>query len=397
VQDTARPDGPPETGAAAPLLSIGLAVYNGERHLAQAIDSLLAQDVGDFELIISDNASTDATESICREYVAADPRIRYVRNAENIGAAANYNRVFELSTGGYFMWGSDDDVWDPRFASACIAKLEDSPLAVQCTSRIALIGEDGGPVSYAYEPLDTEGMPVEARAHELVSRIRWYEIYSVFRPSVLRETGLFRAEFGGDVCLLMELCLLGEFVTVPQTLLSYRLQDTPKTADELVAEIGSDTVADLTAPTTAAWTGLARALLGVVAAADLDSATISRIREDIASTLSLENHEWRTILLDEGGLNESELLRNGTMESTIRERLQLEPVDGAPASAKNQPPWRMRDGVRLAAIRRALLRLLQPFGDRQNEVTARQAESAERLRFELERLERRIRELERRA
>ena len=193
MQDTARPDGPPETGTSAPLLSIGLAVYNGERHLAQAIDSLLAQDVGDFELIISDNASTDATEAICREYAAADPRVRYIRNAENIGAAANYNRVFELSTGRYFMWGSDDDVWDPRFASACIAKLEDSPLAVQCTSRMALIGEDGGPVSDTYEPLDTEGMPVEARAHELVARIRWYEIYSVFRPNVLRETSLFRS------------------------------------------------------------------------------------------------------------------------------------------------------------------------------------------------------------
>ncbi len=397
MQEPARPDGPPETGASAPLLSIGLAVYNGERHLAQAIDSLLAQDVEDFELIISDNASNDATEAICREFAEADPRIRYIRNTENIGAAANYNRVFELSAGRYFMWGSDDDVWDPRFASACIAKLEDSPLAVQCTSRIALIGEDGGPVSDTYEPLDTEGMPVEARAHELVSRIRWYEIYSVFRPSILRETGLFRAEFGGDVCLLMELSLLGEFVTVPQTLLSYRIQDTPKTAEELVAEIGSHETSKAAMPPTQAWTGLARALLGVVADADLDSATISRIREDIASTLSLENHEWRTILLDEGGLNESELLRNGTMESAIRERLQLEPVDGAFALAEIRPPWRMRDGVRLAAIRRALLRLLQPFGDRQNEVSARQAETAERLRFELERLERRIRELERRA
>ena len=228
MQDTARPDGPPQTSAAAPLLSIGLAVYNGERHLAEAIDSLLAQDVGDLELIISDNASTDATETICREYAAADPRIRYSRNAENIGAAANYNRVFELSTGRYFMWGSDDDVWDPRFASACIAKLEDSPQAVQCTSRIALIGEDGTAAADSYEPLDTEGMPVEARAHELVSRIRWYEIYSVFRPSVLHATSLFRAEFGGDVCLLMELSLLGEFVTVPQTLLSYRCRTPPR-------------------------------------------------------------------------------------------------------------------------------------------------------------------------
>ena len=396
MQDTARPEGPPETGAAAPLLSIGLAVYNGERHLAQAIDSLLAQDVGDLELIISDNASTDATEAICREYAAADPRIRYSRNAENIGAAANYNRVFELSTGRYFMWGSDDDIWDPRFASACIAKLEDSPRAVQCTSRIALIGEDGEPVSDAYEPLDTEGMPVEARAHELVSRIRWYEIYSVFRPSILRDTSLFRAEFGGDVCLLMELTLLGEFVTVPQTLLSYRLQDTPKTADELVVEIGSDRASEV-APATAAWTGLARALLGVVAAADLDSATISRIREDIASTLSLENREWRTILLDEAGYNESELLRRGAMGSTIREVLRLEPLAGAPRTVADQTPWRIRDGMRLSGIRRMLLKLLQPFGDRQNEVNMRQAESVDRLRFELELLERRIRELERRG
>ncbi len=77
-----------------PAVSIGLPVYNGDNFLAEAIDSILRQTMEDFELIISDNASTDRTEEICREYAAGDSRIRYYRNESNLGAMANYNLVF---------------------------------------------------------------------------------------------------------------------------------------------------------------------------------------------------------------------------------------------------------------------------------------------------------------
>src|SRR3982751_485615 len=98
-----------------PKVSIGLPVYNGELHLALALDSILAQTYGDFEIVISDNGSTDGTESICRRYAAADPRIRYERNETNRGAAWNYNHVFELSRGEYFKWMAHDDLIEPNY------------------------------------------------------------------------------------------------------------------------------------------------------------------------------------------------------------------------------------------------------------------------------------------
>ncbi len=103
-----------------PRVSIGLPVYNGEKYLERALDCLLKQDYADFELIVSDNASTDATESICREYAAKDSRIRYYRNPANIGASPNYNRVFSLARGEFFKWASHDDECDPSLLRRCL-------------------------------------------------------------------------------------------------------------------------------------------------------------------------------------------------------------------------------------------------------------------------------------
>src|ERR1035438_9843576 len=93
-----------------PRVSIGLPVYNGENYLDPALNSILRQDYSDLELIISDNASTDATGNICREYAAKDPRIRYYRNETNIGASANFNCLVKLARGEYFKWAAHDDV-----------------------------------------------------------------------------------------------------------------------------------------------------------------------------------------------------------------------------------------------------------------------------------------------
>src|SRR5580698_5675373 len=85
-----------------PVVTIGMPVYNGARYLEEALRSILNQTYRDCELLISDNASTDATESICRRYAAEDGRVRYLRNERNLGAAANYNRVIHLASGRYF-------------------------------------------------------------------------------------------------------------------------------------------------------------------------------------------------------------------------------------------------------------------------------------------------------
>src|SRR5689334_17075101 len=96
-----------------PLLSIGLFVYNGERFIEKALDSILSQTFRDFELIISDNASTDHTGDICQAYAKRDDRIRYYRNQKNMGAGWNVRRVCELATGKYFKWAAADDMLEP--------------------------------------------------------------------------------------------------------------------------------------------------------------------------------------------------------------------------------------------------------------------------------------------
>lgn len=108
-------------GNKVPQVSIGMPVYNGEPYIREALDSLLAQTFTDFELIISDNASRDYTEAICKEYEAKDARIRYVRQAENIGAAANFQIVLSEAVGKHFMWAAADDFWGETWIESLLA------------------------------------------------------------------------------------------------------------------------------------------------------------------------------------------------------------------------------------------------------------------------------------
>src|SRR6267143_3848257 len=111
----------------APLLSIGLFVYNGERFLEETLDSILSQTFTDFELIISDNASTDSTGEISEAYVRRDSRIRYYRGEKNMGAGWNVRRVYELATGKYFKQAAVDDLLEPDFLRRCVEVLERDP------------------------------------------------------------------------------------------------------------------------------------------------------------------------------------------------------------------------------------------------------------------------------
>src|SRR5262245_55195681 len=113
--------------AVVPRLSIGVPVYNGQRFLRATLDSLLAQTFTDFELIICDNASTDGTEAICREYAARDPRVTYVRHDRNLGPAPNYNACFAHARGELFKWAAADDVVEPKFLQRCIEMLDSDP------------------------------------------------------------------------------------------------------------------------------------------------------------------------------------------------------------------------------------------------------------------------------
>ena len=109
----------------APKISIGMPVYNGEKYIREALDSLLAQTFTDFELIISDNASTDNTEKICREYMSIDNRISYLRQVKNVGAVANFDFVLAQAKSSCFMWAAHDDVWDKEYLNSGLLLLSD--------------------------------------------------------------------------------------------------------------------------------------------------------------------------------------------------------------------------------------------------------------------------------
>lgn len=115
--------------APCPRVSIGLPVFNGGSYLILALDSLLAQTFRDFELIISDNDSSDQTESICRDYARRDKRVRYVRQSSNIGATANFNYVLDQARAPYFMWAAHDDIWEPDFLAELTSMMEADPEA----------------------------------------------------------------------------------------------------------------------------------------------------------------------------------------------------------------------------------------------------------------------------
>src|SRR5687767_3914597 len=114
----------PMTGQEFPLVSIGMLVYNAEELLDETLRNLVRQDYKSLEIILCDDASTDTTASICRVWAERDSRIRYHRNASNLGAWRNMLRVFELCGGPYFMWAAHDDVYDEHFVSALLQELE---------------------------------------------------------------------------------------------------------------------------------------------------------------------------------------------------------------------------------------------------------------------------------
>ena len=127
-----------ESPPSLPTVSIGLPVYNGEDTAKRCLDSILAQDFRDFELVVSDNASSDRTPEILADYARRDPRVRVSRNAENIGQIRNFNRVFRLARGTYFCWAGIDDWFEPTFLSEMVKALEADPEAILATSFFTL-------------------------------------------------------------------------------------------------------------------------------------------------------------------------------------------------------------------------------------------------------------------
>lgn len=215
--------------AIAPRLSIGLPVYNGERFLRFALDSILNQTYRDFELIISDNASTDETMRICQEYAARDPRIHYIRNVENIGATANFNRLFEMARGELFKWAAADDVISPTFLEKCIQVLDSDPSIILCYSRVDRI-DSSGEIEGTYDyPMRVSDPSPSIRFSDLILVNHFcVAIFGVIRREVLAKTPLIVSYVGSDRVLLAELGLRGRLYEIPEYL--FHRRDHPQTS-----------------------------------------------------------------------------------------------------------------------------------------------------------------------
>ncbi|MCJ7503433.1 MAG: glycosyltransferase [Acidobacteriia bacterium] len=205
-----------------PRVSIGMPIYNEEKYLRESLDSLLAQDYADFELIISDNASVDATQQICLEYVARDSRIRYLRCETNLGAAENFNRVFRASSGEYFMWAGGHDVWAPTYLSRCLEVLESDATIVQCNSVAQYMSQDGKEFGRTVHQIDTRRHGLFVRANLALWQPSAFLAYSLLRSSALRQTRLMSRVLGPDLLVGFELSLLGPTAIVPEPLFFMR-------------------------------------------------------------------------------------------------------------------------------------------------------------------------------
>ncbi len=218
-----------------PTVSIGLPVHNGERFLAEALDSLLAQTHTDFELVISDNASDDSTEDICRAYAARDARIRYIRQPANIGADPNHRFVFEQARGRYFKWASDDDLYAPDFVRRCMETLEAHPEAVLATAADASIDEQGEIIEPLTYRVDTENPRAPARLKSLLHVSGGNDDYGVIRSDVIRRVAPYGSGgYGSDRVFVGGLVLQGPFRHVPEIL--YFRREHPDRASQIASK-----------------------------------------------------------------------------------------------------------------------------------------------------------------
>jgi glycosyltransferase involved in cell wall biosynthesis len=206
-----------------PRVTVGFAVFNGERFIAEAIESILQQDHGELEVLVADNASTDGTREICEAFAARDPRVRVLPSDVNRGLAWNHNRAVKAATGEYFKWAAYDDVYRPSYVSQCVGALTADPGAVLAYTGTVDIDPDG--VELTRWPVTNRASATAAAERfrdVLLNERQCFPIYGVVRTEVLRRTPLMGAFPSSDQPLLAELALHGRFIEIPEPLFLHR-------------------------------------------------------------------------------------------------------------------------------------------------------------------------------
>lgn len=205
-------------------VAMGMPVYNGEVYLEESIRSNLAQTFGDFILIIADNASTDRTEEICRDYESMDQRIYYIRNEQNVGAPGNYAKCFELANCDYFRWANADDLAEPNLVEKCVDILDTHPEVVLAYGKSKLIDRKGDLIKLYEDNLHLPEKTAQARFISCGNKIRLNNLmYGLIRHTSLKQTALLQNYKASDINLILELSLYGQFYEIPEYLFSRRI------------------------------------------------------------------------------------------------------------------------------------------------------------------------------
>ncbi len=281
-----------------PLVSIGLPVYNGQDYLSDALESLLAQNYPNLEIIICDNASSDSTEDICRNFTCRDSRLKYERNSENIGASDNFRKVFSLSSGQYFMWAAHDDMWAPSYVTKCVQALQENPTAAIACTDVIFINEHSQTLSNwtqstSKRNLHTHGLDITDAVYELISRDGWYSFYGLMPKNIvlsLINSNMHQGEFGADVLISLDLIFKGGFYRVNERLFYYRLHSNQGSSSE---------IKDFNHNYRKPYTELYQNLLKTIERKSLDISTKQQIKDIFIKTLGFQNPIILEFILNE--------------------------------------------------------------------------------------------------
>jgi len=220
-------------------ISIGIPVYNGELFIQKRLDSVLAQTYENFELIISDNASTDGTRTVCEEYIKKDNRIRYIRQEKNKGAFWNFNYVLQEAKFEYFVWAAVDDVWFPKFLEENIKVLQSNSNYVGSMSKIKQYGVEDTKINsskinlsfqsflrnirYTLKPVDI--YPIfgnyEEKIRKFLKKSRLQVLYGVYRTKALKESMVNEEFLGNDHAIMLNILKFGDVNVVNQVLIDF--------------------------------------------------------------------------------------------------------------------------------------------------------------------------------
>ena len=209
------------------ILSIGLPVYNAAEYLDEALQSIVSQEFGDFELIVSDNGSDDQTVEIVESYAKRDERIRLHLSPQNRGAAWNFNNVLALAENGLFKWATHDDLILPGFLEKCVSTIKEAPGdVVLCYPKSYLIDASGEIVSEYEDRMHIQADSASARLRQHMINCRLVNfIFGVWRTDTLRQAGGLGAYAHADRVLLAKAVIAGKFTEIPERLFKRRVHD----------------------------------------------------------------------------------------------------------------------------------------------------------------------------